>query len=163
MAPTRSFRYAGFWQRVAAAVIDSLVLLPLLIVPFALMWDDLIREVDRSIETGTEVDPSNFVGKVFFWTLVVSVLVAVYHVLMIGRWNATVGKFALGIRVRKTDGTEAGWREAALRPLLQLGISLLNLVPGVGLLSILDYLWMLWDDRKQTLHDKIAGTIVVAK
>ena len=90
-------------------------------------------------------------------------MVAVYHVLMIGRWNATVGKFALGIPVRKTDGTEAGWREAALRPLLQLGISLLNLVPGVGLLSILDYLWMLWDDRKQTLHDKIAGTIVVAK
>ena len=163
MAPTRTFRYAGFWQRVAAAVIDSLVLLPVLIVPFALMWDDLMREVDRSIETGTEVDPSHLVSQVFVWTLVVSVLVAVYHVLMIGRWNATVGKFALGIRVRKTDGTEAAWREAGLRPLLQLGISLLNLVPGVGLLSILDYLWMLWDDQKQTLHDKIAGTIVVTK
>jgi uncharacterized RDD family membrane protein YckC len=25
----------------------------------------------------------------------------------------------------------------------------------------LGYLWMLWDKRKQTWHDKIAGTVVV--
>jgi uncharacterized RDD family membrane protein YckC len=27
--------------------------------------------------------------------------------------------------------------------------------------GIVDYLWMLWDSRKQTIHDKIASTIVV--
>ena len=37
-----------------------------------------------------------------------------------------------------------------------------SLVFGVGVLLVpLDYLWPLWDPRRQTLHDKIAGTIVV--
>ena len=80
---------------------------------------------------------------------------------MIGKWNATVGKFALSIRVRRDDGSPAGWREALLRPLLQLGLNVVNGVGGVGILGLLDYLWMLWDRQKQTLHDKIAGTIVV--
>ncbi len=31
----------------------------------------------------------------------------------------------------------------------------------ISLASLLDDLWMLWDKQKQTLHDKIAGTIVV--
>lgn len=32
----------------------------------------------------------------------------------------------------------------------------LLLVPG-----LLDVLWPLWDGKRQTLHDKIAGTVVV--
>jgi uncharacterized RDD family membrane protein YckC len=30
-----------------------------------------------------------------------------------------------------------------------------------GLLSLLDYLWPLWDSKRQALHDKIADTQVV--
>jgi len=40
----------------------------------------------------------------------------------------------------------------------------LELVIGVlriSLASLVDDLWMLWDKQKQTLHDKIASTIVV--
>jgi uncharacterized RDD family membrane protein YckC len=29
--------------------------------------------------------------------------------------------------------------------------------------SILDLLWPLWDDKRQALHDKIAGTNVVVQ
>jgi len=32
---------------------------------------------------------------------------------------------------------------------------------GAGLYSLLDVLWPLWDDKKQAIHDKIAGTNVV--
>ena len=28
-------------------------------------------------------------------------------------------------------------------------------------ISILDPLWMIWDDQKQMLHDKLAGTFVI--
>jgi uncharacterized RDD family membrane protein YckC len=79
---------------------------------------------------------------------------------MVGYWGATVGKFAVGIRVRKMDGSPATWREAALRPILQTALGLIR-AGGVGLLTLLDDLWMLWDPHKQTLHDKIAATIVV--
>jgi uncharacterized RDD family membrane protein YckC len=31
----------------------------------------------------------------------------------------------------------------------------------VSMLSLLDYLWPLWDSKRQALHDKIADTQVV--
>jgi uncharacterized RDD family membrane protein YckC len=34
-------------------------------------------------------------------------------------------------------------------------------VPGVWAIVLIDYLWMLWDPGKQTLHDKIADSKVV--
>lgn len=34
-------------------------------------------------------------------------------------------------------------------------------VPGVLAIVLIDYLWMLWDPGKQTLHDKIADSKVV--
>jgi uncharacterized RDD family membrane protein YckC len=45
------------------------------------------------------------------------------------------------------------------------GLSLLGSIPLVGglfgLLGMLNDLWPLWDDKKQTLHDKVAATNVV--
>jgi uncharacterized RDD family membrane protein YckC len=148
--------YAGFWIRVLASIIDSLVLAPLYI-PLA------IRAIDRMhITSSTDVSTIDFSqvgGEVAGWALVLLFVRYLYELVMIGQWNATVGKFAVGIRVRRTDGSPATWREAALRPLLELVIGVLRL----SLASLLDDLWMLWDKQKQTLHDKIASTIVVHK
>jgi uncharacterized RDD family membrane protein YckC len=146
--------YAGFWIRVAASIIDSLVLAPFYI-PLA------IRAIDRMhITSSTDVstiDFSQMGSEVAGWALVLLFVRYLYELVMIGQWNATVGKFAVGIRVRQTDGSPATWREAALRPLLELVIGVLR----ISLATLLDDLWMLWDKQKQTLHDKIASTIVV--
>jgi uncharacterized RDD family membrane protein YckC len=52
-----------------------------------------------------------------------------------------------------------------LRWLGQFGIRVIGLVPLVGsvtgLYLLLDYLWPLWDDKSQAIHDKIAKTNVV--
>lgn len=44
-------------------------------------------------------------------------------------------------------------------------LSLLSAIPLVGtlfsFLSLINYLWPLWDDKKQALHDKVAATNVV--
>ena len=32
---------------------------------------------------------------------------------------------------------------------------------ATGLVQLLDFLWPLWDDKRQALHDKVAGTNVV--
>ena len=37
------------------------------------------------------------------------------------------------------------------------------LIPGGPLLILVDLLWPLWDARRQTLHDKIAGTVVLRR
>ena len=63
------------------------------------------------------------------------------------------GKAVVGLRVIRADGTAAttGWM--FVRGLLGI---VLSIVP-----FYLDNLWLLWDPAAQTLHDKLAATVVV--
>lgn len=81
-------------------------------------------------------------------------------VLLIGLRGATPGMAAVGIRcVDAADGRyPVGIGRAGRR---WLAAAVLLVVPLVGI--PLDLLWPLWDRRKQTLHDKIAGTVVVKR
>ncbi len=147
-------RYAGFWIRVAASIIDSLVLIPFYIPLFIAVFNRIDTTSSATLSTN---DFSALQGSFIGWALALQLIRYLYEVVMIGQWNATVGKFAVGIRVRRMDGSPAQWREAALRPLLEVALG----VTGLSIGSLLDELWMLWDKQKQTLHDKIASTIVV--
>ncbi len=156
-APAIVPNYAGFWIRVAAWLIDLLVLVPF----YAAFVAAVIARLDGTEPDGGGDPTQAFAlgGEFIAWALAIAAIGYCYQLLMIGRWNATVGKFATGLRVRRPDGSIAGWREAALRPLLEALLGIVNL----RLVRLLDCLWMLWDRQKQTLHDKIAGTIVVRR
>jgi uncharacterized RDD family membrane protein YckC len=159
--PPPRLRYASFWIRVGATLIDGLVFIPLSI-PFLIgIWNRMSTEIDRSIATGQPVDVTPYVGRFAGWALTLTVVTYAYQALMVRYFGGTIGKLAVGIRVRTDDGNVVGWREALLRPVLQLIVSVGSFVPGAGLITLLDDLWMLWDRQKQTLHDKVAGTIVV--
>ena len=82
------------------------------------------------------------------------VVSAVYFTAFIGAERGqTLGQMALGIRVLGLDtGGSIGYGRAFLRWLV-------SIVSAIVLL--LGYLWMLWDDEKQTWHDKLAGSVVV--
>jgi uncharacterized RDD family membrane protein YckC len=70
-------------------------------------------------------------------------------------WGQTPGKMALGIKVvRGSDEGRVGWGRALGRYLSEFALGLFSLP------LLLSYLWPLWDSRKETLHDKMAGTIV---
>jgi uncharacterized RDD family membrane protein YckC len=76
--------------------------------------------------------------------------------------ETTVGKHAVGLAVRRVDGSRLSLRRALLREVVarQLLFAAAGLFLG-GLPLLLDLLFPLWDERSQSLHDKIAGTIVV--
>ncbi|MGH9187817.1 MAG: RDD family protein, partial [Acidimicrobiales bacterium] len=65
----------------------------------------------------------------------------------------TIGKRVMNIRVFDYAGGGP----------LGIGRALLRSVGRYvsGLVCLLGYLWMLWDQEKQTWHDKIANTVVV--
>ena len=80
--------------------------------------------------------------------------------------QATPGKLLIGLRVRLREQARpdaARHRPAALgRPVRRRHPRLVPYVGSItGLYSLLDYLWPLWDDKKQAIHDKIAKTNVV--
>jgi uncharacterized RDD family membrane protein YckC len=78
----------------------------------------------------------------------------VYEMLLVAKWGGcTVGKKVMGIRVVPISGRgEVDLLKAFIRPVAKI-LSTVFLMLG--------YLWMLWDDKSQTWHDKIADTFVV--
>lgn len=85
---------------------------------------------------------------------------AYYAVLNGSEMGQTFGKRAMGIQVRDATGSGGtiGAGRAALR---YVTVGLFRVVPFFGLFTVLDGLWPLWDPRRQALHDKIAGSVVV--
>ena len=78
------------------------------------------------------------------------------------RSGQTPGKFLAGIRVLREDGRPLGWGMMFVREMLlkrALGMLLFGLTGGLFL--VIDHLWCLWDVRRQTLHDKMCGSLVV--
>jgi uncharacterized RDD family membrane protein YckC len=120
---------AGFWIRVAAALLDT-ILLGLLI----LMFEALFH--------GLRVHP----GEAFpLW-------VVLYSVCMWATKATTIGGIICGLRVVRLDDRPVDWSVAIVRA---LGGFLSLAVVGLG------FIWVAFDDEKQSWHDKIAGTTIV--
>jgi uncharacterized RDD family membrane protein YckC len=84
------------------------------------------------------------------------ILVSVgYFTYFHGATGQTPGNAALGLRVvdvRDRVGQPIGYNRAFIRWLVSI---------ASGAVVLLGYLWMLWDPRKQTWHDKAAGSVPV--
>lgn len=136
---------ASWTQRLAAYLIDlattTLVVgAPTVIVPFELIG-------------GSKVER-------FGVLLAVSIAInVVYHAAFL-RWRAaTPGKWLLGLKVRaQTRSGALTWHRIALRVGSQYGVFI---ALSVVYLHLIDGLWPLWDDRRESLHDKLAATCVV--
>lgn len=136
--PVVAAPYASYGQRVGAYLIDVLIIGAILLLFFAL---------GAASENAT---PFVFLG-------IFGLASVVYKPIMEGAKGQTLGKMALKIKVvRAVDGGKIGYGEAFIRWLVG---AIIGFVP-FG--SLVDLLWPLWDQYKQTLHDKVAKTIVVS-
>jgi uncharacterized RDD family membrane protein YckC len=154
---------ADFWYRVAATLIDVVVLLvPLLVILFILV----ALGVTSGLLTGTGDD--GFQARASFGGGIVGILVhAAYTIPLIAR-GQTVGMMVMKTHAISEGGGEPpGPATSAVRWLVPYGatqiLSLIPLLGFIGLVNLLDVLWMLWDPKKQTLHDKVARTLVVRR
>ena len=69
-----------------------------------------------------------------------------------GNSQATIGKKALGLKVVNAEGQRISFGQASGR---HFGKIISTIILFIG------YLMMIWDEKKQTLHDKMANTYVV--
>lgn len=103
--------------------------------------------------------------------LALSIAGVFYELTMIALWGQTLGKMAAGIRVVSVRGLEVpGWGSSARRSFLIDGPTFIGTVLGATSqvarnlstgIFLVDVLWMLRDRNRQTLHDKLADTVVV--
>ncbi len=136
--------YAGFWLRVVASLIDSIVVF------FLQLFSGLILGISGSFFGGMSRSEGSVVILIWMFSSVLSVL---YYVIFTGSCGQTLGKMALRIKVIAVDGSELGYGKAALREII--GKFLSGILLGIG------YLMVAFDERKQGLHDKISGSCVI--
>ena len=171
-------KYAGFWRRLAAGLVDGLVFLPNVFI--------LPRLEGVSV-------PAAIFAFLFGQTCYY-----VYTLLLTHRYGGTLGKLALGIRVRPVDGGELTWRHVLRRSAVDMVISVMmiftmiigvtrvefsafaaadsiarsqminNVVPWWAALNFTYMGWLasefvviMLNRRRRALHDFIAGTVVI--
>ena len=67
--------------------------------------------------------------------------------------GGTLGKRAVGLRLEnEKTGEDIGYGPALVRYVVAI---------ASAIVLFLGYLWVIWDDKKQTWHDKAAGSVVV--
>jgi uncharacterized RDD family membrane protein YckC len=144
--------YAGFWIRLVARVIDLILLLAAL--NLFILIDRMGADAGLWTPTGLDdgigfdrLSVENLARGAFFLFFPVF-----YYVFLHGAYGQTFGKMALRIKVLNEDGSPLDYRKAFLR---WLGYFLCDLTLNIG------YLWAAFDPRKQGLHDKVCGTVVV--
>jgi uncharacterized RDD family membrane protein YckC len=135
-------------QRAMGAAIDYL-LLTLLVAPLSIFV--YLNGAKREI-TADEV---LVVSAVFV------LLGTVYSTLGVALWGRTLGKLVVRCKVVRVDtGGPTGWWYAAIRALV---VSLAWAIPYLALAAaMVVYGYAVIDPRQQGLHDKAAGTLVVA-
>ena len=178
---TDNLRYAGFGPRLASAVLDFIVWLPLILLE---NWG--VRH--WRLFTVYSFIPFIILG-------------LIYYVYLVRRFGGTPGKLMVGIRISRLDGSPIGYREAFKRyfPDFIFGILIpLSLMaplfhmtdaeyhsltflerskhliesapPWYKPLSWIQSIWvwselivLLTNKKRRALHDFIAGTVVVYK
>lgn len=136
----KDLEYAGFWVRVGAAFIDS-ILLMLFVVPMLTMIYGRDYWLNSSIGSG-------FWGTVFSY-VVPAVVVIVFWVYK----SATLGKMILGLKIVDAETGEAVPAKRLIGRYLGYYVSTIPFLLGL--------IWVGIDKRKQGWHDKLAGTVVI--
>jgi uncharacterized RDD family membrane protein YckC len=132
--------YVGFWPRVGAALIDSLLILVICVPLVTMIYGQEYWASSRILQ-----GPADF--------LVNWVLPAIAIVLFWVYRQATPGKMAIAARiVDARTGDRPSTRQLVVR-YLGYYVAMLPLMLGI--------LWVAFDPRKQGWHDKLAGTVVV--
>jgi len=138
-----SQKYAGFWVRFLAVIIDGL-LLGLVLGPILALIFPTSPFLSPSESLSYSFNTSYYLRTLLGWA---------YYVAMTTIYGATVGKMALGLKVVRDDGTKLDVWTVILREIIGKFISAITLLIG--------YIIAGFDSKKQALHDKIAKTYVI--
>jgi uncharacterized RDD family membrane protein YckC len=175
--PARDPALAEWWRRLLARVVDDAILVILTSPVWILGLLPLFRRIQRlasqypdlsqpaagqAFDNSVSQLMSARVGMFLLIGAGIGVISFGYDWLQHGLWGQTIGKRIMGTKVVTADtrspisGQAACGRAAVY--------ALVPVVPSVGgLFALINESWLLWDPRRQCLHDKAARTVVVKK
>lgn len=154
--------YAGFWLRLVALIIDAIVISIIEFVVFVPLLSALGLGFISTLSDMDTEEPGNMVALIAavvaaagaYWILAKAIQILYYSIMESSNSQATLGKMAMGIKVTDTQGGRLDFTRAFLRNLCKL-ISDFTMLIG--------YIMAGFTEKRQALHDLIAGALVVKK
>lgn len=141
--------YAGFWLRLVAMILDGIIFGCLFGIPF-LVLAIMLLGIEGYIETfGGQ---QSFAQQALFNIISLLVNAVIYAAFEASPWQATPGKKILRLRVTDLDGDRPSFARAFGR---NAGKIVSFAIVFIG------YLMAGFTERKQALHDIMAGCLVV--
>jgi uncharacterized RDD family membrane protein YckC len=155
-------RYAGFWIRFVAFLIDSL-LVCMIIIPLLLSfygkqyfaWIGPYIEGIRTLSVDLLLEAQALAAqKQSSGDFIITLILPAIAVIVFWKYrSATPGKIILGMKI--VDARTGGELSAGQSIGRYFGYFVSMLALGLG------FLWIGLDQRKQGWHDKMAGTVVI--
>lgn len=143
--------YAGFWLRVAANLIDSVIIgAASMVIVFIFMFFSFFI-------IGFLGEVGALLGLFFYFGLylLIAAMSILYWIIMnASKWQGTIGKIVVGIKVVDMEGNRLTIGKSGLR---YLGYIVSGFTMGVG------FILAAFTDKKQALHDLLVQTLVVKK
>lgn len=141
--------YGGFWRRVLAYIIDTI----LLNIAVSMVAGFLGLGVGASMAMLNPEQVNGMYSGAFVLSSLLSLVASwLYFALMeSSKLQATVGKLAVGVIVTDLNGNRISFLRATGRYFAKI-LS--------GLILLIGYIMVAFTERKQGLHDMLAGTLV---
>lgn len=139
-----AFRYAGFWIRVGAKLIDSVIIGVVVGLPIAILMIGTIRDSD----------PAGMMIFQLVLQLAAIIVNGAYTVFFVTKYGATPGKMACGLKVVTPGGDK-----------ISIGRSIGRFFAEIlsGTVCYIGYIIAGFDAEKRSLHDHICSTRVIYK
>ena len=158
---SQRFAFAGFWLRVVAAIIDGMIIgfaFLVLFIPL-LFLTGTAAQLEGLAHNNGRPDPAVFAGLLMIILLFAGLSILIqwlYHAyLESGEKQATWGKQALGLYVTDLTGNPVSFGRASGRFFGKIITGMIPLAIG--------YIMAGFTERKQALHDMIAGCLVLRR
>lgn len=139
--------YAGFWIRVGAKIIDVIILWA---AGFAVSFLGGLFLAGAHSSRG-QIPTRFLAGSILMAMITWSIHIA-YPTYFLGKYSATLGKMACGLKVVRPDGEKISYARACARFFAEF---LSSIILGIG------YLMVAFDEERRALHDRICDTRVV--
>ncbi len=137
------YEYAGFWIRVGASIIDMILLIVIIMpIMFIVYGEEQIFYSDKIILGSVDfllnyIFP--FFATIIFW---------IYK-------SATPGKMMLHLKV---VDEETGNKLTIGQSIGRYFAYIISIIP-----LLIGFIWVAWDKKKQSWHDKLAKSVVIRK
>lgn len=159
-------------MRLVARVLDALITSVLTAAAGAYylmqMYDVMRPELDAVAAGSGDVDLTSLLedpelaGLMLRYGFVGLLIGGVYSVLLTHLLGGTLGKLMVGVRIRSWDKPgRPSWGQSLARWLTREVVAQITFAGLGSLYWMVDSTWLLFDSRRQCLHDKLPATVVV--